>query len=379
MNIGALIVWLLAMASGAAVFILTPDVWTLALAAGIVLVPLAGMAGAFAARKAVAVEVILPRGAEKGRDAVIAFRGTNGAWLPLPRVEFRFVMTNGLTGETRRETVRLPLPGRGTGETALTLHSGQCGLFRIQAECVRVCDPLGICRFTAVDDRHWELMVQPGLFAMELLLPMRGSVSEDSDRYAQDRAGYDLAETFQVREYAPGDSPRQIHWKLSSKLDRMIVRDPGLPLERSVLLLWERRGTPAAQESDAMAEVMAAVCQELLRQGVGCRAAWNGGGELTVQEVREPEGFYELLPRLLSAAPAGDSETVVELYRRLYGAEQGAKVIYVGTEDDPALADFCPPEHLVSLLCRPDAQGQGRVYTFGSGDYASRLAELELY
>ena len=34
--------WLLAMASGAAVFILTPDVWTLALAAGIVLVPAAG-------------------------------------------------------------------------------------------------------------------------------------------------------------------------------------------------------------------------------------------------------------------------------------------------------------------------------------------------
>ncbi len=100
-----------------------------------------------------------------------------------------------------------------------------------------------------------------------------------------------LAETFQVREYAPGDSPRQIHWKLSSKLDRMIVRVAGLPLERSVLLLWERRGTPAAQESDAMAEVMAVVCQELLRQGVGCRAAWNGGGELTVQEVREPEGF----------------------------------------------------------------------------------------
>ena len=61
MNIGALIVWLLAMASGAAVFILTPDVWTLALAAGIVLVPLAGMAGAFAARKAVAVEVISER------------------------------------------------------------------------------------------------------------------------------------------------------------------------------------------------------------------------------------------------------------------------------------------------------------------------------
>ena len=132
MNIGAMIVWLLAMASGAAVFILTPDVWTLALAAGIVLVPLAGIAGAFAARKAVAVEVILPRGAEKGRDAVIAFRGTNGAWLPLPRVEFRFVMTNGLTGETRRETVRLFLPGRGTGERC-TADSAACSGYRRSA------------------------------------------------------------------------------------------------------------------------------------------------------------------------------------------------------------------------------------------------------
>ncbi len=54
--------WLLAMASGAAVFILTPDVWTLALAAGID----AGCWRASArALLAVAVEDALPRGAKR--------------------------------------------------------------------------------------------------------------------------------------------------------------------------------------------------------------------------------------------------------------------------------------------------------------------------
>ena len=123
------------MASGAAVFILTPDVWTLALAAGIVLVPLAGMAGAFAARKAVAVEVILPRGAEKDRDAVIVFRGTNGAWLPLPRVEFRFVMTNGLTGETGGRRCGCPCrdAARARPRSRCTADSAACSGYRRSA------------------------------------------------------------------------------------------------------------------------------------------------------------------------------------------------------------------------------------------------------
>ncbi len=81
-------------------------------------------------------------------------------------------MTNGLTG-TRQETVRLS-PGtrhgadRSRGQVRPVPDTGR--------ECVRVANPLNM-PLQLVDDKHWELMVQPGLFAMELLLPMRGSVS----------------------------------------------------------------------------------------------------------------------------------------------------------------------------------------------------------
>lgn len=53
--------------------------------------------------------------------------------------------------------------------------------------------------------------------------------SPDSDTSSPDRRGSDLTEPFRLREYAPGDSLRQIHWKLSSKLDRLVIREPGMP------------------------------------------------------------------------------------------------------------------------------------------------------
>ena len=79
---------------------------------------------------------------------------------------------------------------------------------------------------------------------------------DDSENYAPDRTGYDLAEVYALREYAPGDSLRQMHWKLSSKLDKLVVREPSLPVRRSVLVFWERTQTAAPEQSDAQADVV---------------------------------------------------------------------------------------------------------------------------
>lgn len=378
MSTAALCLWLLAAAGCGLVFILAPGAWTLALVAAVVCVPLAAIAAAAAERNSVAVDILPPRAAGKGDAAVITVQGSSDGLLPLPRVVFRFTVCNCLTGQLQHCRVRLSVPAGGRGEASVTLRSEYCGLFRIRAQRLQVCDPFGICGFSTPDERCWDFAVQPGLFDMSLLLPMRTGSCDDSDRYAPDRPGFDFADTFQVREYAPGDSPRQIHWKLSSKLDRMIVRDPGLPLERAVTILWERGGAPAPRESDAMAEVLSTLCRELLRQGVGCRVSWNGEDGLSSCETRDPEGFYELLPQLLSAAPVQTGGTVTEQYLRLYGAERDAKVIYMGIADDPQLSEICPAEHLVSILFRP-GEGQGTVYAFDSDSYEKALSELVLY
>ena len=47
----------------------------------------------------------------------------------------------------------------------------------------------------------------------------------ESFRYSGSRPGDDPGETFDIREYREGDSIRQIHWKLTGKMDRLIIRE----------------------------------------------------------------------------------------------------------------------------------------------------------
>lgn len=379
MSIPAAAGWLLTILSAAALWVTAPGGWTLALALLTVLVPLLGILLTLPARRAVELDIRLPRAAEKGKKAVILLRGENTSLLPLPRVRCCCRLENGLTGETADCTAVLSLPPRGRGEAVLALESAQCGLFTIRLLRLEVCDPLGICHLPVKAACSLQLAVQPALFPMELLLPQRSGISRESDRYAPDRPGYDYSEPYQIREYVPGDGLRQIHWKLSSKMDKLIVRDPALPLEQAVLILWERGGSPTPRQSDVMAEVMATLCRELLEQGVSCRAAWDrGAGELVTFEAREKEEFYELLPQLLSASPSCGGETAAEMYCRLYGPENNTKVIFVGLAEAPPPAALCPEENLVSLLCGGGETGAGRVYSFDETHYAGMLAEIDL-
>ena len=61
----------------------------------------------------------------------------------------------------------------------------------------------------------------------------------ESFRYSGARPGDDPGETFDIREYQEGDSIRQIHWKLTGKLDKMMIRQRSFPVDDTVLILAE--------------------------------------------------------------------------------------------------------------------------------------------
>ena len=236
--------------------------------------------------------------------------------------------------------------------------------------------------FPAPPAERREFPVEPDLMELRLNLPLRTGVSDDSDSYSQERPGYDFADTFQLRDYVPGDSAKQIHWKLSSKLDRLVVRDPGLPLERSVLLLWERRAeSEAPQQASAMAEMVISLARELLRQGVRCCVAWNdaAGQDCALYELEDENDLYDMLPKLLSAPASSTLESVAELYLRQYGRANG-KTVFVSAGGCPALERVCDPAELVGLFCAAELPQDfpGRGYCF-SPDAEAALYEIDLY
>ena len=378
----ALLVWLACLVCAALWYVLTGAAAALAVGAALVLTALCGVALALLARRRVTVTLDAPQTGVAHHACSLTARVENASALPLPRIRIWLRTENLLTGQTAVTALELSASPRRAGESRVTLEDPLCGVYRISVEKLRIYDLLGLAGFPASPAECREFPVEPDLMELRLNLPLRTGVSDDSDSYSQERPGYDFADTFQLREYVPGDSAKPIHWKLSSKLDRLVVRDPGLPLERSVLLLWERRAeSEAPQQASAMAEMVISLARELLRQGVRCRVAWNdaAGQDCALYELENEAALYDMLPKLLSAPASPALESVAELYLRQYGRANG-KTVFVSAGDCPPLERVCDPAELVGLFCASELPQDfpGRGYCF-SHDAGSALYEIDLY
>lgn len=61
----------------------------------------------------------------------------------------------------------------------------------------------------------------------------------ESDEYDKHKKGSDKTEIFNIREYVPGDTVRDIHWKLSSKMDKCMVKEFSKPIANEIDLICE--------------------------------------------------------------------------------------------------------------------------------------------
>lgn len=361
----AVILWLAGLGAAALWYLLTGADAALITATVLALWAAGGIALTLPVRRRVRVSLSAPRTGTKRQPALLTVQVHSGAWLPVSRVRVWLRAENLLTGQTEKTVLELAASRRHTGFRQVRLDAALCGVYRLTTERIRLYDPLGLVGFSLPAAEPQELPVEPDLLELRLNLPLRTGVSDDSDTYSQERPGYDFSDTFQLREYAPGDSPRQIHWKLSARMERLVVREPGLPLERSVLLLWERRaGDETPRQAAAMAELLISLTRELLRQGVRCTVAWNdvAARECARYEPEDESALYEMLPRLLSASASPAPESVAELYLRQYGRAEG-KTVLVSACGCPGLEQLCRGGDLVGLFCgqQPPEDFPGRA------------------
>lgn len=76
------------------------------------------------------------------------------------------------------------------------------------------------------------------------------------------KSGGGFAENHELRLYRPGDSLNQIHWKLSAKAQKLIIREPMVPVGRQAVVGLCICGTP--QELDRKFGRLLGVCRRLL-------------------------------------------------------------------------------------------------------------------
>lgn len=287
----------LTLAAIGTVFLVSGSAGMLALGLALVIPVPVSLAVCAYVRKDIRCRLQLPTTASKGQPWGGSLILENSAVLPAGKLEILLRMVNDLTGEENQLEFSGALGPGEQGQWDFQMESRHCGRVYMEVKSARIMDVFGIFSLNVPVKAGARVTILPDLY------PCDAAVNEAfsrSDEGTASRKGEDRTEVFQLREYRYGDDIRQIHWKLSAKTDEMILREGSSPIDRELLVFWDKgkESTPAGM--DAMAEVTASVCQALCEGGSRFNLAWTEAEEARIRQIGSMEQLLQAIPELVS-------------------------------------------------------------------------------
>lgn len=344
-----------------------------------ILIPLFSLFANLYLRRKLRIRIEVGAIQRKGNAGRILLTIQNPTLLSALRIRCELEVCNQLNRERHREKVMTFALAKSRQRNPLRFTSEYCGRIRISVPRVVLYDCFGLIGIPVICKTVAHMTVQPDTFEPNVVLVPNPSITEDSETYSQERPGMDMTETYQIREYVPGDSIRQIHWKLSSKFDKLIVRDPGLPITRNVLVFWERTGERGDPDLiDAQAEVMISLCRSLMDSGIQYTIGWNDTDRnlCVLHEIRDMDELVGIIPRLLRATGSKEGVSGAALLLQTRPDALCSHMVYLAEEPQDEVTQLQSYGHVTILACGEDAP-EGAVL-FNEEDFVQQLTEIEI-
>lgn len=243
---------------------------------------------------------------------------------------------------------KLSLGAGERGYLTFRMDSSHCGALSIHADRLIVSDFLGIferkCQVSR--DDVYTVFVLPEAGENGVDIPETETAFADSSGEEGVR-GSTEPDSSDIRAYERGDSRKLIHWKLSARLDELMVRELTDPAERCMWLYIN------LQESDAKNPVqgnpdswdhfirtVAAVSAGLLESGRSHVVMWTdiAVGSVRSCSVHDEESLQDMLCALLCAHTI-DGGDYLRLPEEIYSDEAKETCIEINLQGDIARSD----------------------------------------
>ena len=158
--------------------------------------------------------------------------------MPISCVMVTIQIENRFTGELSSQTYKFR--GILSCNSYLPLPTGDCGLLVCRISGWECRDLLGIFSIRRRSDALAKCAVLPEPFQPDTPLNMDAAMNSAVQLKPKYGGGY--SEEHDLRAYQPGDTVNSIHWKLSSKTDTVIVREPLICENNEVYLVLAQVG-----------------------------------------------------------------------------------------------------------------------------------------
>lgn len=307
----------------------------------------------------------------KGETSECFIEAKNRSYLPIVKVKCDLKIINKLTNEINKQEIYFTLNGKATEQIQIEIKSLFCGHLEISIEKVTCFDLLGLFYTTYATKSSTELLVLPNMFEMNIDLLMNKGISDHNFSHSSHLIGMNSSEIFGIKPYVPGDNVKNIHWKLSSKFDELIMKDLSDFEEHSILVLFDTslsNDHPAIY--DAMIEALSSVCSALLLKGQPYSIGWindeiNG---LQIEAVSEGEYLSNIIKLIMKYGKNHqDQSTIEQNFNSMNAQYRFTQIIYItSSQEDVVVLDHT---QVITLRCvtQMDEQtivnGDGVVFT----------------
>lgn len=224
-------------------------------------------------------------------------------------VKCRMLLEN-LFYQTRNEfTAEIPMVIRGESSVAIPLKPYWNGAVLITALKMEITDFCGLISVMIPLERKEQVEVYPE--HMELTEEEKsGFYTGISDNEEDILKGNDLADTSNIREYAPGDRMKDIHWKLSAKKDVLLVKERVRMSENQMTVLMELSGIP--DQMDDILKLCYNLIRVCLKDGILVRFMWfDREKELTEAFIGSKKDLQDAFLELYHSGIGGIQEDSV--------------------------------------------------------------------
>ena len=366
--------WLLA---AAVLYFFENNTGTRAILAASLLLPAVSVCCAAVSARRLSLVLNAPEQCAAGNSVRVYLNA--GGLLPLAVFCGKLCAHNRLTGERLESTISLSAP------TAFELPAAHCGMMEWTLCGASVRDLFGLCRFLAPLCGAAHTLVFPQLFPMRVSFADGEAVSAQGEQWSSTRPGFDPSETFAIREYAPGDPIRQIHWKLSSKTDTLMLRELGLPVAEETLLLLDGAaadGQTDAAAMDAAVTALLSLSHALAAEGTVHSVCWRAAPSSALQfcDVLSEAGFAAMRKQLLATAFTEAAEDICTAFCRDCGGLSYAHTVVCAVSQPAGLKQLCCGNRVTLLLSNGGAAERSgvRVTTFSAESMVRELSILEI-
>jgi len=262
--------------------------------------------------------------AEKGDRLSVNIKLKNRSKLPIATYKVEINAVNVLTGERNTLWIHGSLGPMRFKKHQFDITDIRCGRELIDTGEIVIYD--GMRLFSKKIDAHAQAtaVFSPTIDKLTIPGEYLNSYNMESYVYSQHRKGNDLGEVFGIREYADGDSPKAIHWKLSAKLNDIVVKVPSYPIENNIVVLLdnslEADESLTKDQKNDLVDLFFSISYTLLEGSISHSIGWydEKSGRFEISKIANSDDMWKAISEMLgSPFVNGGASTVIRFIEAL--------------------------------------------------------------